>query len=76
MRFHVKCVQCGRVAGVRFTEPVSTNTGGESLEPDIGLGGYTITCPACSRQQGLLNPLASVRTEVAAILTEAKRLSA
>ena len=77
MRFYLKCVQCGRVAGVRFIEPVSKDTvEEESLEQDIRLGGYIVKCPACGEQRRPQNPPASVRTEVAAILTDAMRASA
>ena len=77
MHFYVKCVQCGRVAGVQFIELVSTNSEEkETLEQAIHLGGYVVNCPGCSQQRRLGNPSASVRTEVAAILTEASRLTA
>ena len=76
MRFYVKCVHCGRVAGAQFIEPVSTNTEEESLELDIHLSGYIVKCPVCSAQQSLRNPPASVRAKVASILTGAIRLSA
>ena len=73
MRFYVKCVQCGRVAGVQFTKPASMNTEEEeSPEQNIHLDGYIVNCPACSQRRTLRNPPASVRMEVAAILTESE----
>ena len=75
MRFYVKCVQCGHIAGVSFIEPVST-TEEELLEQPLCLGGYTIKCPACAQRRQPENPLPVVRSAVAASLTEAMRLTA
>jgi hypothetical protein len=69
MRYYVKCVQCGRVAGVQFTKLASINTEEEETpEENIHLDGYIVKCPACC-QHRLRNPPASVRMEIAAILT-------
>jgi hypothetical protein len=77
MRFYVKCVQCGRVTGVQCIEPVSTTSEEfETHETAVHLSGYIVNCPACSPQQSLRHSPDSVRSEVAAILTEADRLSA
>jgi len=77
MRFHVKCVRCGHVAGVRFIDSVSTNSENEdSIELDPHLAGYTIECPACGGRRRPQNPAPQVREEVAANLTEAIRRSA
>jgi hypothetical protein len=70
MRFYVKCVRCGRIAGVSFIEPVST-TEEELLEQPLCLGGYAIKCPACAQRRQPENPLPLVRSAVAASLTEA-----
>jgi hypothetical protein len=75
MRFYVKCVQCGHIAGVSFIEPVST-TEEELLEQPLCLGGYAIKCPACAQRRQPENPLPLVRSAVAVNLTEAIRVSA
>ena len=76
MRFYVKCVHCGRVAGAEFIDPESKNSEVESLELAAPLSGYIVKCPGCSEQQRQRNPPAAVRTEVASILTAAIRRSA
>jgi hypothetical protein len=77
MRFRVKCVRCGSVAGIRFIESVSTDSPEEeSIEQVPRLGGYTIECPACREQRQPQNPLPHVTVTVAANLTEAIPLCA
>jgi hypothetical protein len=75
MRFHVKCVRCGHVAGIRFIESASTHPAEEeSTEQDPPLSGYTIECPACSGRLQPPIPAPHMRAEVAAKLTEATPL--
>ena len=59
MLFYVKCVQCGRVAGVQFTKPVSMNTEEEETpEHNIHLDGYIVKCPgAASSERCETHPL-------------------
>ena len=77
MRFHVKCVRCGRIAEVKSSEPVSTSPAQEeSLEEDSQLDGFIIKCPACGELRQSRNPPALARSAVAAILTEALPVNA
>ena len=77
MRFHVKCVRCGRIAEVKSSEPVSSNAAiEEPVEPDSHLDGYIIQCPACGELRQSRNPPVLARSAVAAILTEALPVSA
>ncbi len=77
MRFHVKCVRCGHVAGIRFIDSETTNSAEEeSIEQDPRLAGYTIECPACGERRHPQNPAPHVRATVAANLTESIPLCA
>jgi hypothetical protein len=77
MRFHIKCVRCGHVAGIRFIESASTlSAEEESTEQDPPLSGYMIECPACGGRRQPQNPLPQVTAAVAANLTESLPLCA